>query len=84
LIVGGLAFARVQPAAFALSPAAFPLLAVAGVAVGFGTRLGGGCTSGHGICGVSRLSKRGIVATLTFMGTGALAVALMRLAGGVR
>ena len=44
-----------------------PLLALAGLLVGFGSRLGGGCTSGHGICGIARLSLRSIVATLTFM-----------------
>ena len=47
----------------------WPLL-VAGVLVGFGTRLGSGCTSGHGVCGISRLSPRSIVATITFMVTG--------------
>ncbi len=49
-----------------------PLLIVAGLLVGFGTRLGSGCTSGHGICGISRLSLRSIVATLTFMLSGFL------------
>jgi uncharacterized membrane protein YedE/YeeE len=44
-----------------------PLLVVAGLLVGFGTRLGGGCTSGHGVCGLSRLSRRSLVATGTFM-----------------
>ena len=43
------------------------MMIVAGLLVGFGTRLGSGCTSGHGICGISRLSKRSIVATMTFM-----------------
>lgn len=52
------------------------LLAGAGVLVGLGTRLGSGCTSGHGICGVSRGSLRSIVATLVFMATGIAAVAL--------
>jgi uncharacterized membrane protein YedE/YeeE len=49
----------------------FPLgwLIAAGVLVGFGTRIGNGCTSGHGICGLSRLSKRSLVAVLVFMGT---------------
>ena len=46
-----------------------PLLAVAGLLVGYGSRLGGGCTSGHGICGIARLSLRSIVATLIFMFT---------------
>jgi uncharacterized membrane protein YedE/YeeE len=47
--------------------ASLPLLTVAGLIVGFGTRLGGGCTSGHGVCGIGRLSPRSIVATLVFM-----------------
>lgn len=58
-----------------------PLLLIAGVIVGFGTRLGSGCTSGHGICGVSRLSTRSIAATLTFMAAGVLTVTMMRLLG---
>lgn len=45
----------------------YPLLIVAGLLVGYGTRLGSGCTSGHGVCGMGRLSRRGIVATLAFM-----------------
>jgi uncharacterized protein len=48
----------------------FALLAAGGLLVGFGTRLGGGCTSGHGICGVARLSPRSLVATLVFMAGG--------------
>ncbi len=54
--------------------ASYTQVIVAGVLVGFGTQLGGGCTSGHGICGVSRLSKRSIAATLVFMGAGMAAV----------
>ena len=50
--------------------APLPLLIVAGLLVGFGTRLGSGCTSGHGVCGISRLSWRSVIATLTFMGAG--------------
>lgn len=61
--------------------ASLPVIALAGVLVGFGARLGSGCTSGHGVCGVSRFSQRSIVATLTFMVTGALTVLLMRMAG---
>ena len=56
-------------------------LAIAGLVVGIGTRLGSGCTSGHGVCGVSRLSGRSIVATLTFMATGIATVALMNALG---
>ncbi len=56
-------------------------LAVAGLFVGVGTRLGSGCTSGHGVCGVSRLSARSIVATLTFMAAGIATVAIMNALG---
>ena len=56
-------------------------LAIAGVAVGVGTRLGSGCTSGHGVCGMSRLSTRSIIATLTFMATGIATVAIMNALG---
>lgn len=55
-----------------------PGLVVAGLLVGFGTRLGSGCTSGHGVCGLSRLSLRSLVATLTFMATAILVVWLLR------
>jgi uncharacterized membrane protein YedE/YeeE len=55
-----------------------PLLAGAGLAVGFGAILGGGCTSGHGVCGLSRLSARSLLATLTFMATAFLTVLLVR------
>ncbi len=55
--------------------------AVAGLLVGFGTRLGNGCTSGHGVCGVSRLSIRSILATLVFITTGVMTVTLARLLG---
>lgn len=54
---------------------------VGGLVVGFGTRMGSGCTSGHGICGLSRLSPRSIAATVTFMAAGFVTVAVMRLAG---
>jgi uncharacterized membrane protein YedE/YeeE len=84
LIAGGIAFSWARPGAFSVSQAALPVLLLAGGAVGFGTRLGGGCTSGHGICGVSRLSRRAILATMTFMGTGAAVVALVRALGGPR
>ena len=57
-----------------------PLL-IGGLLVGYGTRLGSGCTSGHGVCGMSRLSPRSLLATAIFMGSGFLTVGLMR-AGG--
>lgn len=78
----------VAPASFALAPAGFlpaprieagyGLLVAAGVLVGFGTRYGAGCTSGHGVCGLSRLSLRSLAATLAFMATGFLTVFLVR------
>ncbi len=57
-------------------------LVLAGFAVGLGTRYGSGCTSGHGVCGVSRLSRRSLVATLAFMLTGFLTVAALRHVAG--
>ena len=69
------AFVRRPELVIAASPAA---LIVAGLLVGFGTRLGNGCTSGHGVCGMARLSPRSIVATMTFMGVAALTVFVMR------
>ena len=58
--------------------AGFIANAIAGLLVGFGTRYGSGCTSGHGVCGLSRLSLRSLVSTLTFMGLGFLVVYVMR------
>ena len=54
------------------------MMIIAGLLVGFGTRLGSGCTSGHGICGISRLSVRSIVATITFMLLGFITVLIIR------
>ena len=54
------------------------LVAVGGLLVGFGSRLGGGCTSGHGVCGFARLSARSIAATTIFMGTAVITVAVIR------
>ncbi len=56
----------------------YGLMVAAGLIVGLGTRYGSGCTSGHGVCGLSRLSPRSIVATLVFMGTGFTVVYLLR------
>ena len=58
--------------------AGWGLLVLAGLLVGMGTRYGSGCTSGHGVCGLSRLSPRSLVATLSFMGAGFLVVYLVR------
>jgi len=59
-------------------PTSVITIAVAGLLVGFGTRLGSGCTSGHGICGIARLSPRSIVATCVFMAAAIIVVALTR------
>lgn len=61
-----------------LLEAEMPVLAVAGLLVGIGTRIGNGCTSGHGVCGIANLSPRSLVATVTFMGTAGLVVYLVR------
>jgi hypothetical protein len=58
--------------------ASVPALVVAGLSVGYGTRLGGGCTSGHGVCGIARLSVRSLVATGVFMATAMLTVFVAR------
>lgn len=62
-------------------PASTGVLVLAGLLVGYGTRLGSGCTSGHGVCGLSRLSPRSIAATVLFIGSGFATVALMRMGG---
>ena len=59
-------------------PASWTVVIAAGLLVGFGARLGGGCTSGHGICGIARLSVRSITATAIFMLTAIAVVALTR------
>ncbi|MGO9059708.1 MAG: YeeE/YedE family protein [Candidatus Binataceae bacterium] len=78
---------------FVVHPTSFQILierpasafVAAGLLVGFGTRLGNGCTSGHGVCGISRGSIRSLVATLTFMATGAATVYLINhVVGGWR
>ena len=78
LLTGGMLLRILLPTAFdfgIIRP--LPMLTIAGLLVGFGTRLGSGCTSGHGVCGVSRLSARSLVATATFIFTGALTVYLL-------
>lgn len=75
LLAGGLVLREAWPASMTRHDADIPFLwvVVAGALVGYGTQLGGGCTSGHGICGIGRFSVRSIAATLTFMATGAAA-----------
>ncbi|MGQ0699420.1 MAG: YeeE/YedE family protein [Panacagrimonas sp.] len=85
LIVGALLVGLLRPdlAAVSLQTGWIGTIA-AGLIVGFGTRMGSGCTSGHGVCGIGRLSQRSIVATCTFMAAGfATVFALRHLLGGV-
>ncbi len=63
-------------------PMSGTVIILAGLIVGFGTRLGSGCTSGHGVCGMSRLSRRSIIATLTFIASGVITVAIVNAIGG--
>jgi uncharacterized protein len=77
LLAGGLVLGEVRPASFAMTiDRSGVALALAGLLVGFGSRLGSGCTSGHGVCGMARASRRSITATITFMATGAMAAFL--------
>lgn len=79
LPIGAWLTARVSPGTTEFSITANTLLLVAGgLFVGFGTQLGNGCTSGHGVCGLARGSRRSIVATVTFMATAAITVFLVR------
>lgn len=83
LLAVGLVAAMLEPSTLAPSASRGPLaMVVAGLVVGYGTRLGNGCTSGHGVCGLSRFSVRSLVATLTFMFTGMVTVTLIRVFGG--
>lgn len=79
IILGAFLFSQVKPD-FYHPRANFPvwMLALAGFLVGFGTRMGNGCTSGHAVCGIARLSLRSIVATITFMATGFITVFIVR------
>jgi len=67
-----------RPAPTPWMPSSLTIVIAAGLLVGFGTRLGGGCTSGHGVCGIARFSPRSITATLVFMTTAMAVVAIMR------
>jgi uncharacterized membrane protein YedE/YeeE len=67
LIIGALAFATLSGSAPLVIDATVPMLIAGGLITGFGARLGGGCTSGHGVCGLGRLSTRSLVATPVFM-----------------
>jgi uncharacterized membrane protein YedE/YeeE len=82
MIGAPLVYAGVAPFPVVTIDAGYPLLVVAGLLVGIGTRYAGGCTSGHGVCGISRLSLRSLFATLAFVAAGVVAVYLMRHAIG--
>jgi uncharacterized membrane protein YedE/YeeE len=78
LLLGALIYTLATGGALAVTmQASLPVLVVAGLLVGFGTRLGSGCTSGHGVCGVARLSRRSIAATSVFVGVAMLTVFLI-------
>ncbi len=81
LPLGALLIAQTVGAVNVSFPASIWPLIIGGLLVGYGTRLGSGCTSGHGVCGLSRLSPRSMVATGTFMASGFVTVGLLR-AGG--
>ena len=72
------ALATASPLPIPAMPASLTLIAIAGLLVGFGSRMGGGCTSGHGVCGIARLSARSMVATVIFMVAAIATVAIMR------
>lgn len=81
MLAAPVTFSWIAPAGLVPAPrieAGYGAVILAGLLVGFGTRLGSGCTSGHGVCGLSRLSPRSLVATLAFMGAGFLTVFLIR------
>jgi uncharacterized protein len=78
LVIGALAWLGIEPGAPLIVEAGLPLLVVGGFLTGLGARLGGGCASGHGVCGLGRLSTRSFVAVATFMMTCGITVWLMR------
>jgi uncharacterized membrane protein YedE/YeeE len=80
IVLGGALFGHLLQPQILVS-ANNPMLVLAGLLVGIGTVLANGCTSGHGICGMARLSKRSIIATLVFMATAILVVYLRRIGG---
>lgn len=82
LLLAGVIVGTLAPGASGASPRSLVSVATAGLLVGLGTRLGSGCTSGHGVCGLSRLSPRSLVATLAFMLSGIGTVTLLRWLGG--
>jgi len=82
LVLGGALFAGIAGPIKAHYPPGFGWLIAGGLLVGFGTRLGSGCTSGHGVCGMSRLSPRSLAAVATFIASGMVTVAIVNAMGG--
>ena len=82
VLAGGLYMALVPGASLPRTGFPPPGLVIAGLLVGFGTRMGNGCTSGHGVCGIGRLSMRSIVAVATFMATAIATTFVVRHLGG--
>ena len=82
LVIGALLFVAVAGPVEATFPPGYGWLIAGGLLVGFGTRLGSGCTSGHGVCGMSRLSPRSLVATASFITAGIVTVAVVNALGG--
>jgi uncharacterized protein len=83
LFLGGLVIGAALTALVAGAPSiriasSWPVLVIAGLLVGYGTQLGSGCTSGHGVCGIARFSPRSIAATIVFMGAAAATVFVVR------
>jgi uncharacterized membrane protein YedE/YeeE len=83
MMIAGALFMQFVPSPPRLQTGATPLLLAAGFLVGFGTRIGGGCTSGHGVCGLGRLSRRSMAAVVTFMAAGMATVFAMRHLSGM-
>ena len=83
LLVGGILLRLLAPESFDFTGGrSTSMLVAAGLLVGYGTQMGSGCTSGHGVCGLSRLSMRSLVATLSFMAVGFATATTIALLGG--
>lgn len=78
LVIAGAVAAMLHAPALAGSPLPIPALVIGGLLVGYGSQRAAGCTSGHGVCGIARFAPRSLVATLTFMATGAITVWVTR------
>lgn len=82
LIIGGAASHQLISPIESTFPPGLSWLVIGGLITGFGTRMGSGCTSGHGVCGMSRFSQRSIIATVTFIASGIATVAIVNALGG--